>query len=73
MSDLKKKKQFLPVFIIAFMSQVIDFNNCGIKFLEKYLHSHKVQLISKCLFGIVNSPKKEQKKIDFTTMHSYGT
>ena len=28
----------------------------------------KGQLISKCLFGIFNSPKKERKEIDFTTM-----
>ena len=28
----------------------------------------KGQLISKILFGILNSPKNEQKKIDFTTM-----
>ena len=28
----------------------------------------KGQLISKCLFGIFNSPKTRTKKIDFTTM-----
>ena len=28
----------------------------------------KGQLISKCLFGIFNSPKKRAKKFDFTTM-----
>ena len=28
----------------------------------------KGQLISKCLFGIFNSPKKRMKKFDFTTM-----
>jgi hypothetical protein len=28
----------------------------------------KGQLISKCLFGIINSPKKRTKKLDFTTM-----
>ena len=28
----------------------------------------KGQLISKCLFGIFNSPKKRTKKFDFTTM-----
>ena len=34
-------------------------------------HSQKYckdQLISKCLFGIFNSPKKQTKKFDFTTM-----
>ena len=29
---------------------------------------HKGQLISKCLFGIFNSPKKRTNKFDFTTM-----
>ena len=29
---------------------------------------YKGQLISKCLFGIFNSSKKQRKKIDFTTM-----
>ena len=28
----------------------------------------KGQLISKCLFGFFNSPKKRTKKFDFTTM-----
>ena len=28
----------------------------------------KGQLISKCLFGIFNSPKKRTKKFDFTTI-----
>ena len=28
----------------------------------------KGQLISKCIFGIFNSPKKRSKKFDFTTM-----
>ena len=28
----------------------------------------KGQLISKCLFGIFNSPKKQTKKFNFTTM-----
>ena len=28
----------------------------------------KGQLISKCLFGVFNSPKKQTKKFDFTTM-----
>ena len=33
------------------------------------VHPHpKGQLISKCLFGIFNSPKKQTKKIDFATM-----
>ena len=31
----------------------------------------KGQLISKCLFGIFNSPKKRTKKFDFNTY--YGT
>ena len=30
--------------------------------------SAKSQLISKCLFGIFNSPKNQQKKFDFTIM-----
>ena len=30
--------------------------------------SDKGQLISKCLFGIFNSRKKQTKKFDFTTM-----
>jgi hypothetical protein len=30
--------------------------------------SAKGQLISKCLFGIFNSPKKRMKEFDFTTM-----
>ena len=29
---------------------------------------YKGQLISKCLFGFFNSPKKRTKKIDFTKM-----
>ena len=32
------------------------------------LHNIKGQLISKCLFGIFNSPKKRTKKFNFTTM-----
>ena len=28
----------------------------------------KGQLISKCLFGVFNSPKKRTKNFDFTTM-----
>jgi hypothetical protein len=28
----------------------------------------KGQLISKCIFGILNSPKKRRKKLNFTTM-----
>ena len=28
----------------------------------------KGELISKCLFGIYNSPKKQTSKFDFTTM-----
>ena len=32
------------------------------------LPSLKGQLISKCLFGIFNSPKKRTKKFNFTTM-----
>ena len=32
------------------------------------LSGGKVQLISKCLFGIFNSPKKWTKKFDSTTM-----
>ena len=32
------------------------------------IHNDKGQLISKCLFGIFNSPKKRTKIFDFTTM-----
>ena len=32
------------------------------------VYSTKGQLISKCLFGVFNSPKKRTKKFDFTTM-----
>ena len=32
------------------------------------LSTTKGQLISKCLFGIFNSPKKPTKKFEFTTM-----
>ena len=32
------------------------------------MNGTKGQLISKCLFGIFNSPKKRTKKFDFTTM-----
>ena len=31
------------------------------------MNGTKGQLISKCLFGIFNSPKKRTKKFDFTT------
>ena len=36
--------------------------------LRPYAFHIKGQLISKCLFGIFNSPKKRTKKFDFTTM-----
>jgi hypothetical protein len=32
----------------------------------------KGQLISKCLFGVFNSPKKRMKKFDFNTMVPRG-
>ena len=38
---------------------------------EKVAFSGKGQLISKCLFGVFNSPKKGTKKIDFTI--KYGS
>ena len=38
------------------------------KFSFVYRSPSKGQLISKCLFGIFNSPKNRTKKIDFTTM-----
>ena len=41
-----------------------DFNN----FDSTVLHSNKGQLISKGLFVILNSPKKQTKKFDFTTI-----
>ena len=43
-------------------------------FIENLLIQQKIptllkgQLISKCLFCILNSPKKQTKKFDFTTM-----
>ena len=37
-------------------------------FCLRPFYIHKGQLISKCLFGFFNSPKKQTKKFDFTTM-----
>ena len=40
--------------------------SCGTKKVHEFLR--KGQLISKCLFGIFNCPKKQTKKLDFTAM-----
>ena len=44
-----------------------------IRYSRKTMHIQTIciakgQLISKCLFCIINSPKKRTKKFDFTTM-----
>ena len=36
--------------------------------VKKLAFLSKGQLISKCLFGIFNSPKKQTEKFDFSTM-----
>ena len=41
---------------------------CFILLLFTFLCRAKGQLISKCLFGIFNFPKKQTKQLDFTTM-----
>ena len=52
-------------------SGLLNGENCldatmGLNYFSNYIS--KDQLISKCLFGIFNSPKKRTKKFDFTTM-----
>ena len=61
----------------ALVHSIVAKQGCklGLKILEYQVEPHpqsqcsgKGQLISKCLFGVFNSPKNERKKFDFTTM-----
>ena len=63
--------------IIIFMTFILRFHEIVVKHKlianeikesSKLSNHTKGQLISKCLFGIFNSPKKQTKKFNFTTM-----
>ena len=51
----------------AFVRVRLRLEVSGSAFISCHFHP-KGQLISKCLFGIFNSPKKRTRKLDFTTM-----
>ena len=51
----------------AFVRVRLRLEDSGSAFISSQFHP-KGQSISKCRFGIFNSPKKQTKKMDFTTM-----
>ena len=61
----------VKVFSYLFFLDYLLMNTADHKLIKEeffYYCLDKGQLISKGLFGILNSPKKQTKKIDFTTM-----
>ena len=71
--DLNSSSQteFLYTHSLLLTLNTIAYNTCVILKWNKQINSEaKGQLISKCLFGIFNSPKKWTKKI---RLYYYGT